>query len=162
MLFSLVFGEGVINDATSVVLLGAVSRVFPPASRGDEGSGGAPPGASGQGMGVILSFMYLLSTSMVLGLVTGLAIAFLLRRFEGLGAHQVGARGGCQGAGLGVGSHQVGVRVGSPKLSGSKVGVPTKWVAGSQEAGIRNKTVVRGQVAGTLQVHRCVNRSSGV
>jgi hypothetical protein len=30
LLFSLVFGEGIINDATSVVLLGAISRVFPP------------------------------------------------------------------------------------------------------------------------------------
>jgi hypothetical protein len=54
LLFSLVFGEGVINDATSVVLLGAVSRVFPPAAELGDDDEPQP----NQGLGVVLSFLY--------------------------------------------------------------------------------------------------------
>ncbi|PNH09920.1 Sodium/hydrogen exchanger 3 [Tetrabaena socialis] len=49
-LFSLVFGEGIVNDATSVVLLGALARV----AKTQEGSPGAwapKPGVSSPGWG---------------------------------------------------------------------------------------------------------------
>eukprot|EP00955_Chlamydomonas_euryale_P045087 353067-Chlamydomonas_euryale.AAC.2 len=88
---SLVFGEGVINDATSVVLLGAVSSVFPP----EEGAtapprplfaappGGAPPSSAGPGgfaagSGVVGSFLYLFCLSVVLGAAMGGVIVWLL------------------------------------------------------------------------------------
>lgn len=77
-LFSLVFGEGVINDATSVVLLGAVNRSY----EGHKG-GGAIAG------GLVTNFLYLLVTSLVLGCSAGLFIAFVLKTMKFSGPHQV-------------------------------------------------------------------------
>lgn len=65
-LFSLVFGEGVINDATSVVLLGAVNSMS--ASTGGWGNVGI--------MG--LTFLWLFTTSTALGVVTGWLISLLI------------------------------------------------------------------------------------
>lgn len=56
VLSSLVFGEGVINDATSVVLLGAIARTYPPA-----GSSSAA-GDGGGGADLVISFIWLVVT----------------------------------------------------------------------------------------------------
>ncbi|XP_076949010.1 sodium/hydrogen exchanger 4-like [Bidens hawaiensis] len=67
LLYSLVFGEGVVNDATSVVLFNAVQKInadtlnFQTALR------------------IFLDFLYLFSTSTVLGIAAGLVTAFILR-----------------------------------------------------------------------------------
>lgn len=83
LLFSLAFGEGVINDATSVVLLGAVNKIFPGDDHTSRLSWGVAAGILGQ-------FAYLFITSFALGAASGLGIAFLLKRFQGgwQGPHQ--------------------------------------------------------------------------
>ncbi|KIZ06692.1 Sodium/hydrogen exchanger 3 [Monoraphidium neglectum] len=73
-LFSLVFGEGVINDAVSVVLLGAIDR-----STKD----GAWTG------GFVFNFAFLLVCSFSLGALVGLGIAWLLKTTTFSGPHQV-------------------------------------------------------------------------
>jgi NhaP-type Na+/H+ or K+/H+ antiporter len=87
MLFSLVFGEGVVNDATSVVLLGALERS---AGRG----GGAATHQSARAF--IAAFIYLLLTSCALGACAGLGIAALLKHRLGssLQPFQVGCWAG--------------------------------------------------------------------
>ncbi|KAG1663546.1 hypothetical protein FOA52_003174 [Chlamydomonas sp. UWO 241] len=87
LLFSLVFGEGVINDATSVVLLGAVSSVYPRAGSDAAAANGAQGGWS-HGFGVLFSFVYLFTFSVVAGLAAGAAIVYLLRSMPGLTASQ--------------------------------------------------------------------------
>jgi Sodium/hydrogen exchanger family len=86
LLFSLVFGEGIINDATSVVLLRAVTNLCK----------GACPAMSASTAGLILfNFLYLFLFSLVLGTLTGLGIAFTLKRFKCKGPHQVRMGVGC-------------------------------------------------------------------
>ncbi|KAL6315130.1 hypothetical protein AAG906_035338 [Vitis piasezkii] len=67
LLYSLVFGEGVVNDATSVVLFNAVQKL-------DESklNGWAA-------LRVLLDFLYLFSTSTALGVVAGLLTAYTLK-----------------------------------------------------------------------------------
>ncbi|KAI8467124.1 MAG: putative sodium/hydrogen exchanger, partial [Monoraphidium minutum] len=72
-LFSLVFGEGVINDAVSVVLLGAIAR-------------STKDGAWAGGFG--FNFAFLLVTSTALGAAVGLAIAWVLKSTAFAGPHQ--------------------------------------------------------------------------
>ena len=74
-LYSLVFGEGVVNDATSIVLLRAVQRI----SRAAQLSGGTL-------LAIALNFGRLFSLSLLLGVATGLLAAYLIRAFF-LGAH---------------------------------------------------------------------------
>ena len=59
LLYSLVFGEGVVNDATSVVLFNAVQKFD--ASK-----------VNGRAFSVIGDFLYLFSTSTVLGFIVSL------------------------------------------------------------------------------------------
>ncbi|XP_019426232.1 PREDICTED: sodium/hydrogen exchanger 4 isoform X2 [Lupinus angustifolius] len=66
LLYSLVFGEGVVNDATSVVLFNAVQKID--LSRLD-----------GRVFQVLGDFLYLFSTSTALGVVAGLLTAYLLK-----------------------------------------------------------------------------------
>ncbi|GIL61578.1 hypothetical protein Vafri_16056, partial [Volvox africanus] len=76
-LFSLVFGEGIVNDATSVVLLGALARM----ARQQE----SEPGGAGEEAVLVLAwrlmwnFGYLLLSSTLLGFVVGVGVAALLR-----------------------------------------------------------------------------------
>ncbi|KAL6315141.1 hypothetical protein AAG906_035349 [Vitis piasezkii] len=67
LLYSLVFGEGVVNDATSVVLFNAVQKL-------DESklNGWAA-------LRVLLDFLYLFSTSTALGVLAGLLTAYTLK-----------------------------------------------------------------------------------
>lgn len=75
-LSSLVFGEGVVNDAVSVVLLGALER----STRG---------GAWGGALSFTASFLFLLASSASLGAAAGLGVAALLKgRAAGGGPHQ--------------------------------------------------------------------------
>jgi len=76
-LFSIVFGEGVVNDAVSVVLLGAIDR-----STKD----GAWTG------GFLFNFLFLLVSSFMLGAAAGLGIAMVLKTNKLAGSHQVGGR----------------------------------------------------------------------
>ncbi|KAF9611995.1 hypothetical protein IFM89_037278 [Coptis chinensis] len=64
LLYSLVFGEGVINDATSVVLLRATQK----------------PSTRSATSNVVVDFFYLFSTSTVLGVAVGLLTAYALRK----------------------------------------------------------------------------------
>ncbi|KAK9828842.1 hypothetical protein WJX72_002378 [[Myrmecia] bisecta] len=69
MLFSLVFGEGVCNDATAIVLLGAVSKIqyadqLTIASVGN----------------ILVNFSYLFMCSLALGIVVGLLSALIINK----------------------------------------------------------------------------------
>ncbi|KAK9819478.1 hypothetical protein WJX81_001339, partial [Elliptochloris bilobata] len=72
LLYSLVFGEGVINDATAVALLRAVQEL---------GSGGQALHAS-MIVTVLAKFLYLFAASMCLGLAFGLGTSFLMKTFR--------------------------------------------------------------------------------
>ncbi|PRQ33310.1 putative cation/H+ exchanger, cation/H+ exchanger, CPA1 family, na+/H+ exchanger NHX -type [Rosa chinensis] len=67
LLYSLVFGEGVVNDATSVVLFNAVQKIDVNKLN------------SGIGLRVIGDFLYLFSTSTALGVAFGLVTAYSLK-----------------------------------------------------------------------------------
>ncbi|KAJ0955144.1 putative cation/H+ exchanger, cation/H+ exchanger, CPA1 family, sodium/solute symporter superfamily [Helianthus annuus] len=67
LLYSLVFGEGVVNDATSVVLFNAVQNISADTLNGKTA------------LKIFLDFLYLFSTSTVLGIAAGLVTAFILR-----------------------------------------------------------------------------------
>ncbi|XP_028065717.1 sodium/hydrogen exchanger 4 isoform X2 [Camellia sinensis] len=67
LLYSLVFGEGVVNDATSVVLFNAVGKID--VNRLDGWAAAH----------VLVDFLYLFSTSTVLGVATGLSTAYILK-----------------------------------------------------------------------------------
>jgi NhaP-type Na+/H+ or K+/H+ antiporter len=81
-----VFGEGVVNDAVSVVLLGAVAAATHAHDSGGEAAGSQHRLAGG----IVANFVWLLVTSLLLGGAAGLGIAVLLRRLRLQGAHQVG------------------------------------------------------------------------
>ncbi|KAG1327299.1 Sodium/hydrogen exchanger 4 [Cocos nucifera] len=66
-LYSLVFGEGVVNDATSVVLFNAIQKMDVSKLEG------------WAAVNVIGDFLYLFSTSTILGIVTGLLTAYALK-----------------------------------------------------------------------------------
>lgn len=76
-----VFGEGVVNDAVSVVLLGAVA-----AAAHTHGSEGSTHRLAG---GIVANFVWLLVTSLLLGGAAGLGIAVVLKKLRLQGAHQV-------------------------------------------------------------------------
>ncbi|CAA0815363.1 Sodium/hydrogen exchanger 4 [Striga hermonthica] len=67
LLYSLVFGEGVVNDATTVVLFNAVQKLD--VNRVDGWTA----------VKVLLDFLYLFSTSTALGVAAGLLTAFVLK-----------------------------------------------------------------------------------
>lgn len=74
LLYSLVFGEGVVNDATSVVLFNAVRKINANTFRGKAV------------LHILLDFLYLFSTSTVLGVTAGLLTSYILRGL-GFGRH---------------------------------------------------------------------------
>ncbi|KAL0443314.1 UNVERIFIED_CONTAM: Sodium/hydrogen exchanger 4 [Sesamum latifolium] len=67
LLYSLVFGEGVVNDATSVVLFNAIQKLD--VNRIDVWTAAR----------VILDFLYLFSTSTALGVAAGLLTSYVLK-----------------------------------------------------------------------------------
>ncbi|KAM1754920.1 hypothetical protein ACFX12_007320 [Malus domestica] len=67
LLYSLVFGEGVVNDATSVVLFNAIQKIDVSKLNGTTG------------LRVIGDFLYLFFTSTALGLAFGLVAAYALK-----------------------------------------------------------------------------------
>lgn len=73
LLYSMVFGEGVLNDATSVVILSTIQALNLQEARD------VTAGIIGL---VFLDFLYLFVLSLILGAVCGLITAFLLRRFH--------------------------------------------------------------------------------
>ncbi|CAH2069858.1 unnamed protein product [Thlaspi arvense] len=69
LLYSLVFGEGVVNDATSVVLFNAVQKIHFESLNG------------WTALRVFGNFLYLFCTSTLLGIAVGLVTAFSLKTF---------------------------------------------------------------------------------
>ncbi|XP_020265346.1 sodium/hydrogen exchanger 4-like isoform X1 [Asparagus officinalis] len=69
LLYSLVFGEGIMNDATSVVLFNAIRKMDVSNLNGSTA------------LHVFRDFLYLFSTSTVLGIVSGLLTAYALKTF---------------------------------------------------------------------------------
>ncbi|KAH7546816.1 hypothetical protein FEM48_Zijuj01G0241200 [Ziziphus jujuba var. spinosa] len=67
LLYSLVFGEGVVNDATTVVLFNAIQKIDVTKLN------------SKAGLRLIVDFLYLFSTSTALGVTTGLLTAYALK-----------------------------------------------------------------------------------
>ncbi|KAG2299430.1 hypothetical protein Bca52824_035902 [Brassica carinata] len=67
LLYSLVFGEGVVNDATSVVLFNAVQKIHFESINGLTA------------LRVLGNFLYLFSTSTILGIGVGLVTSFVLK-----------------------------------------------------------------------------------
>nr|AAP20432.1 Na+/H+ antiporter NHX5 [Zea mays subsp. mays] len=67
-LYSLVFGEGVVNDATSVVLFNAVQKIQITHINAEVA------------LQVFGNFLYLFSTSTLLGIATGLITSFVLKK----------------------------------------------------------------------------------
>lgn len=74
LLYSLVFGEGVVNDATSVVLFNAVQKINANTLGGKAA------------LDIFLDFLYLFSTSTILGVTAGLLTSYILRGL-GFGRH---------------------------------------------------------------------------
>ncbi|XP_051152696.1 sodium/hydrogen exchanger 2-like [Andrographis paniculata] len=68
LLYSLVFGEGVVNDATSVVLFNAVEDIDPTRI------------STSVALGLVGNFAYLFFSSTVLGVVVGLLSAFVIKK----------------------------------------------------------------------------------
>ncbi|KAI5650665.1 hypothetical protein M9H77_36670 [Catharanthus roseus] len=68
LLYSLVFGEGVVNDATSVVLFNAVQNFD------------LSHISTGVGFQLIGNFLYLFISSTILGVVAGLLSAFIIKK----------------------------------------------------------------------------------
>ncbi|CAL5043047.1 unnamed protein product [Urochloa decumbens] len=73
-LYSLVFGEGVVNDATAVVLFNAIKNLNISQLKG------------GAVLKVISDFLYLFATSTILGISIGLSTAYVLKALY-LGRH---------------------------------------------------------------------------
>ncbi|KAL3503573.1 hypothetical protein ACH5RR_038022 [Cinchona calisaya] len=67
LLYSLVFGEGVVNDATSVVLFNAIQKLDVNTLHG------------WQAVHILVDFLYLFSTSTALGVATGLITSYILK-----------------------------------------------------------------------------------
>eukprot|EP01025_Chloroclados_australasicus_P048533 TRINITY_DN5501_c0_g1_i6.p2 TRINITY_DN5501_c0_g1~~TRINITY_DN5501_c0_g1_i6.p2 ORF type:complete len:287 (-),score=36.04 TRINITY_DN5501_c0_g1_i6:20-880(-) len=78
LLYSLVFGEGVMNDATSVVLLKTVQLL----GESQDSISGADVGS------IIYRFLYLFFFSFVLGVVCGLLTSYLIKKMDNLGTQQ--------------------------------------------------------------------------
>jgi NhaP-type Na+/H+ or K+/H+ antiporter len=102
-LFSLVFGEGVVNDAVSVVLLGAVAH----AAAATGGRGGSFAG------GIIGSFVYLFISSLVLGVAAGMGTAAALRAARSTRSSSTSSNGD-GGGGSGIGTSSAGVSGSGP------------------------------------------------
>eukprot|EP01026_Neomeris_dumetosa_P053160 TRINITY_DN4744_c0_g1_i5.p2 TRINITY_DN4744_c0_g1~~TRINITY_DN4744_c0_g1_i5.p2 ORF type:complete len:243 (-),score=14.46 TRINITY_DN4744_c0_g1_i5:70-798(-) len=78
LLYSLVFGEGVMNDATSVVLLKTVQEL-----------GDSQNSVAGIQVGSLLhKFLYLFVLSLLLGVACGLLTSYLIKRLNNLGTQQ--------------------------------------------------------------------------
>ncbi|KAK3004154.1 hypothetical protein RJ639_019050 [Escallonia herrerae] len=71
LLHSLVFGEGVVNDATSVVLFNAIQRFDPSRI------------SSGIALQFVGNFLSLFFTSTLLGVSVGLASAYIIKKYVG-------------------------------------------------------------------------------
>ncbi|PRW60759.1 Na+ H+ antiporter [Chlorella sorokiniana] len=73
LLYSVVFGEGVLNDATSIVILGTIQKF---------GLDSSEDLTFGLIFMMLLDFLYLLLASAVLGMMFGLVTAYCLRHFH--------------------------------------------------------------------------------